>query len=356
MMAALKDALVMARTYVQGGYPPYVRSGTIREDDLVAFVYHDVSADAFEPHLRYLKENGYETLTCDEAVERCRAGSPGKAVLLTFDDGLASLYDQVFPLLRAYRMRVVAYIAPAWIGRPGFLTWEQCREMHRSGLCDFQSHSYAHDRVVTRPAVEGIWIRRGPNHVPWGVPGVSPEAVDRDVRWLPVLAGASRFEDAPRVRLPEDFWEECLRAQPSAGRDARALRRLAEELLARHARPRAYDVERHTLERMVESLEASRQAIERELPGHRVRHFAFPWMKRSATAWTALERCGFVSGAIGLRTPSDPGATTAPSVMRIHRVNGDYCLALPGRGRQSFFRITVAKARRRIAGANPYGL
>ncbi|HEY8468170.1 MAG TPA: polysaccharide deacetylase family protein [Longimicrobiales bacterium] len=356
MMAAIKDALVMARTYVQGGYPPYVRSGAIREDDLIAFVYHDVQADALEPHLRYLRENGYETITCDEAVERRRARGHDRTVLLTFDDGLASLYEQVYPILRAYRMRAVAYIAPAWIGRPGFLTWEQCREMHRSGLFDFQSHSNAHDRVVTRPTVEGIWIRRRPGHVPWGLPGITPEMLDRGVRWLPVLPGASRFEDAPRVRLPDTFWEECLHAQPAAGRDARALRRLAQELLRRHARPGAYEVERHTLERMVESLEASRQAIERELAGHRVRHFAFPWMKSSATAWTALERCGFASGAIGLFTPDEPGATAAPGLLRIHRVNGDYCLALPGRGRQSFFRVTAAKARRRIAGANPYGL
>jgi len=263
----------------------------------------------------------------------------------------------VYPLLRTYRMRVVAYIAPAWIGRPGFLTWEQCREMHRSGLCDFQSHSHAHDRIITRLTVQGIWVRRGPDHVPWGLPGITPEAVDRGVRWLPVLPGASRFEDAPRLRLPEAFWEACLRAQPAAAQDARALRRLAEELLARHApRPPACKVERHTLERMVESLEASRKAIERELPGHRVRHFAFPWMKTSATAWTALERCGFASGAIGLYAPAGPGATAAPGVLRIHRVNGDYCLALPGKGRRSFFRITAAKARRRIEGTDPYGL
>jgi len=86
--------------------------------------------------------------------ERRRA--PEHAVVLTIDDGASNLYEVAFPLLRHYGMKAVAFIAPRFhekepsdsscsaneVLRP--LSWSQIREMHKSGIIDFQSHTYEH--------------------------------------------------------------------------------------------------------------------------------------------------------------------------------------------------------------------
>jgi len=71
-------------------------------------------------------------------------------VVLTFDDGPRNHYEVVFPLLKRYGMKGVAFIAPRFhtyncnnsLLQP--LSWQQIREMHESEAIDFQSHTYEH--------------------------------------------------------------------------------------------------------------------------------------------------------------------------------------------------------------------
>ena len=99
-------------------------------------------------------------------MEAARLGKkplPERAILITFDDGYRSLYTRVFPLLLAYRIPVVAALVGSWLDAPmdatvrygnrdraarEFLSWEEAREMARSGLVEFASHSYDLHRGV----------------------------------------------------------------------------------------------------------------------------------------------------------------------------------------------------------------
>lgn len=102
-----------------------------------------VTAARLEQDLRWLKENGYETVLPRELA----AGEalPEKAVLLTFDDGYRSNYDYAYPLLQKYHAKaaiaVMAFMPDNWA--PGFLSWDMCREMTASGLVEIGSHGYA---------------------------------------------------------------------------------------------------------------------------------------------------------------------------------------------------------------------
>lgn len=102
-----------------------------------------VTAGRLERDLRWLAENGYETVLPRELA----AGEalPEKAVLLTFDDGYRSNYDYAYPLLQKYQAKaaiaVMAFMPDNWA--PGFLSWDMCREMTASGLVEIGSHGYA---------------------------------------------------------------------------------------------------------------------------------------------------------------------------------------------------------------------
>jgi len=125
---------------------------TVTTGDLVAF---------FE----WLHGHGWTAITLDD-IARAKSGErplPERAILVTFDDGYRSLYTRVYPLLMAYKVPVVASLicgfldAPAGgqffgqlegavsgtqLQRSNFITWAEAREMSRSGLVEFASHSY----------------------------------------------------------------------------------------------------------------------------------------------------------------------------------------------------------------------
>lgn len=147
---------------LRGGFPSFVFSDRPQEpEDVPTFWYHSVEPDVFEEDLRFLERNGYVTLTADELLDHVEGRSrvPSRAAVLCFDDGAANLHSVVYPLLRAYSQRAVAFIAPHFhaIGpehaavteRP--CTWDEIREMHESGHVDFQSHTYGHRYVPRWP-------------------------------------------------------------------------------------------------------------------------------------------------------------------------------------------------------------
>jgi peptidoglycan/xylan/chitin deacetylase (PgdA/CDA1 family) len=67
---------------------------------------------------------------------------------LSFDDGAASDYDVVFPILRELGLRATFFVVPTLVETPGYVTWAQLREMVAAGM-EIGSHSLTHPFVHT---------------------------------------------------------------------------------------------------------------------------------------------------------------------------------------------------------------
>jgi poly-beta-1,6-N-acetyl-D-glucosamine N-deacetylase len=147
----------------------------------VAIAFHDVvdnrdqletdsvTSTSLVQFFDWLKGTGWTAVSLDDVAAAARGVRPlpDKAILISFDDGYASLYTRVFPLLKVYRFPIVAALVGSWMeGRPegtvvygdrvvprsNFISWAQAREMQASGLVEFASHSYnLHRGVLANP-------------------------------------------------------------------------------------------------------------------------------------------------------------------------------------------------------------
>ena len=113
----------------------------------------------FAQQLAFLKRQGYRTCTMSELLAQ-----PGPCtsptVALTFDDGFANNYDEVFPLLQKYQSKATIYLAPDIEGIRK-LTSAQIAEMAASGIVEFGAHTLTHiallrteDRLAEAEIVE----------------------------------------------------------------------------------------------------------------------------------------------------------------------------------------------------------
>ncbi len=134
--------------------------------------YHDVRAKASElpdqygitteqlaSHFAWLRHAGYTVVTLDQvlAAQRGDAALPERAVMLTFDDGLASVATEVLPLLNTFNYPALVAVVGKWVSdeaqwplrygrvqfeRKDFLSTQQLRTLAASPLIEFASHSY----------------------------------------------------------------------------------------------------------------------------------------------------------------------------------------------------------------------
>jgi len=122
---------------------------------LTVLTYHDIgtpeegyriSRERFVAHLDALQRQGYQFLPL-EAVGLFLEGQyvpPSKAVVLTFDDGYESFYQEVYPILRERGIPAAVFIITGDVGRGRRLTWEQMRQMEQDPTVHIRFYAHAH--------------------------------------------------------------------------------------------------------------------------------------------------------------------------------------------------------------------
>ncbi|MEO8626977.1 MAG: polysaccharide deacetylase family protein [Betaproteobacteria bacterium] len=111
-----------------------------------------VSPKAFAQQMEFLKRNGYRPVRLADLAGFLQGNQalPKRAVVLTMDDGYASMYHHAYPVLKQYGFPATVFVYTDFIGARDALTWDQMREMVTSGLVDIQAHSKTHSSLTVR--------------------------------------------------------------------------------------------------------------------------------------------------------------------------------------------------------------
>jgi peptidoglycan/xylan/chitin deacetylase (PgdA/CDA1 family) len=166
----------------QGGSPARAESEEPPHTDrLPILMYHRVALDGaealaqyrvspvqFEEQLQYLKDTGHYTVSIEEwhAAMRRHEPLPGRAVLLTFDDGYLDFATQAWPLLETYGFSATVFLVAGEVGGTNrwdrrfgdevpLLGWEEIRRLAELGV-EFGSHSTSHPDLSRIPPAEVV--------------------------------------------------------------------------------------------------------------------------------------------------------------------------------------------------------
>lgn len=106
-----------------------------------------VPPEVFDAEMRFLSDQGYHTISLRELVNHLQTGAPlpSKPIVLTFDDGYADQYENVFPTLNDFGFTGTFFIITgrADTNAPGYLTWQEIEEMAANGM-EIGGHSLDH--------------------------------------------------------------------------------------------------------------------------------------------------------------------------------------------------------------------
>jgi len=353
-------------------YPPFVTGGPLPRGHVPVFVFHGLEPESFGRKLHYLAHNGYRTLSAAEYLDILSASAPApeRAVVLTFDDGRASLASVGAPLLQSHGMTGIVFLVPGRTpvrAAPSFaagadtslLAWDQIESLAASGTFDFQSHTLHHARIHVAPRVTGFmapWMRHG--YAAFDVPLI--ERGGRDLLAGDVPLGTPLLQSEPRTSEALRFHEDasagqaCVEAVASAGGEAFFERPGWERELRRITARRTFggrlegQADREAAIRR--ELQEARTLIERRT-GRPVVHLCYPWHVSGPTARRLAREAGYRTafcGKVPRVTITPPGGDP----QAIARIGEDYVELLPGRGRDSLLAVLRRKWSRRMRGGS----
>lgn len=401
-LAAASQMLTVGTDLLLQRYPAALyRPIALAEELPAVFCFHSAEPEPFEAVLGFLARNGYRTLIADEFCDLMRRGEgvdACRAVLLTFDDGMGQVWSVAYPLLKKYGMRATCFLIPGriqefpagdvypsledvWQGRATLAevtmrdlsarplaTWEEVAIMHESGVIDFQSHSWDHRLIVTSPRIVDFVSPRAlsrfhsfefsmfrNDEAGTGGPFERPELGRPIYTAAPRLAVAQRFRPDPAVS--ELCVEHVAKHGGAAFFERAGWRRRLFDLVRNYVRNNplqgTYESDEARRAALVADLARAKAAIEARLPGHRVRHLAFPWGEGSAAAIDAARQTGHeacfwnkVDGRLVNHVGSDP--------FRLTRIGEDFARSLPGEGRVPLRQVVLRKVTNRFRRGSPY--
>lgn len=109
-----------------------------------------VTVDQFTAQMKWMKENGYQTIQVQDMVDAIHAGKilPNKSFIITFDDGNVDIYNHAYPILRDLGFTATMYLIEDSIGDNGNFSVEIIQELVAAGW-EFGSHSKTHANMDT---------------------------------------------------------------------------------------------------------------------------------------------------------------------------------------------------------------
>lgn len=369
-------------------YPNFVLPGGSKaaRDEIPVFIFHEVRPEPFRAQLRYLKRNEYTTLTGDELLQvlEGKKNVPERAVALTFDDGMASLYSVAFPLLKKFNFRAISFLIPGCMpdsapqtstyedvqagrasrrdlfrresGAYPLCSWQEIQEMHASGYIDFQAHSMHHRLIHVSPKLVDFLHPGYDRHAAnFNVPAYAVndgQHYTRDVgNGAPVFRFEPRMSGRPQYVGNEEVRSACTEFVDDHGGETFFERWDWRKRLTRFYRREkskkaggTYETEEEMRDAIFAELSECKEVIERQLSGATVDHFCFPWFTGSDIAVKEAKRAGYRALYWGMRDDVEanrPGGDP----LRIVRLENRYIYRLPGEGRKALSRLVADKVR-----------
>lgn len=127
-------------TVVLGYHAIRVNAAKAEPDGQPAF--YSVDTHQFDRQMEYLSREKFITCLPEDFLGDPRRDH-SKSVMITFDDGHESDFLLALPSLMSRGFRAVFFICIDFIGRAGYLTWEQIGALAAAGM-SIQSHGMLH--------------------------------------------------------------------------------------------------------------------------------------------------------------------------------------------------------------------
>ena len=108
----------------------------------------NIKINKFKEHIEMIKENGIKFVNPSNFEEELNNNKKERKVLITIDDGYQSFYDNAWPILKKFEIPFILFISTREVGKKGYMSWENIREIKKYNFVEIGNHSHTHEYLV----------------------------------------------------------------------------------------------------------------------------------------------------------------------------------------------------------------
>ena len=108
----------------------------------------NIQMDIFKEQIKIIESSNAIFIDPNNLDKEISTIHKTKSILLTIDDGFSSFYKNAWPYLKNKKIPFILFISTREIGKNGYMTWDQIREVQNSKIGIIGNHSHTHDYLV----------------------------------------------------------------------------------------------------------------------------------------------------------------------------------------------------------------
>jgi len=129
-----------------------------KDEGILSIMYHrfneskypstNIQMNIFKQQIEIIKNSNYKFNNPNEFEKIFSTPKVKKEVLITIDDGFLSFYKEAWPYLKKNEIPFILFVSTEPVGKKGYMTWDQIREIESEDFAVIGHHSHTHDYLI----------------------------------------------------------------------------------------------------------------------------------------------------------------------------------------------------------------
>ena len=108
----------------------------------------NIQMEVFKNQIEIIKKSNYSFNNPDNFKKEFDIPKLNKEVLITIDDAFQSFYLKAWPYLKENKIPFILFVSTEPVGRRGYMTWDQIREVESEEFALIGHHSHTHNYLI----------------------------------------------------------------------------------------------------------------------------------------------------------------------------------------------------------------
>jgi len=108
----------------------------------------NIKMDVFKKQIKIIKDLKYNFYDPKDLEKKFHIPKIEKKILITIDDAFSSFYEVAWPYLKEEKIPFILFVSTESVGRNGYMTWYQIKEIEKENTVYIGNHSHTHKYLV----------------------------------------------------------------------------------------------------------------------------------------------------------------------------------------------------------------